>query len=65
MPDQTKQLESASLKAEYDPDTQELIVTFGNGVPYTHSGFPPDQWALFEKAPSKGRFYTQRIRGLY
>ena len=65
MPDQTKQLKSASLTAEYDPNTQELIVTFSNGVPYSHTGFPPDQWSEFEKAPSKGRFYNQRIRGIY
>lgn len=66
MPGATKQLASASLSAQYDPDTQECIVTFAaNGQDYTHSGLPPDLWAQWEKAPSKGRFYTQRVRGIY
>lgn len=60
-----KQLQSRTLRAEYDPNTQELIVTFANGVPYSHQPFPQAEWDAFEKATSKGQFYTSRIRGLY
>ncbi len=66
MPEAPKQLQSSSLTAQYDPDSQELIVTFtANGQEYSHSGFPQSEWDAFTKATSKGRFYTSRIRGIY
>ncbi len=65
MPEAPLQRLSASVSAAYDKDAQELTMQFENGQSYVFYGVPPDLWEGLQKAPSPGRFYNQRIRGVY
>ena len=58
-------LKSPGWGAGYDPDTQELILTFPDGREYTYSGVPPDIYKGLTEADSAGRYYNTYIRGVY
>lgn len=59
-------LRSTSLtSAEYDPSTQELVITFQNGQSYSYSGVPEEVYQGLLKAPSKGAFFWANIKDQY
>jgi hypothetical protein len=47
----------------YDAADRVLQLTFCNGGTYRYDGVPPRLAAGLLRAPSKGRFFQQRIRG--
>lgn len=51
--------------AGYDPEARELIVEFANGTRYSYDEVPPDLFDHFLGADSPGRFFHQRIKGVY
>jgi chitinase len=58
--------ESALLKyIEYDAETRVLTVEFNKGGRYSYADFPPTEWANFDKADSKGRFFLAHVKGQY
>ncbi len=65
MPEAVIQRLSQSISAGYDKETQELMIEFANGQSYTFTGVPPDVWEGLAKSSSPGRFYNQRIKGVY
>ena len=65
MSEQGLQRLSTSIAAAYDKDAQQLTIEFQNGQAYTFDGVPPDVWEGLLKSGSPGRFYNQRIRGIY
>jgi KTSC domain len=64
-PDRHQFQSSAVLSGEYDPATQELVVTFAGGSSYTLTGVPPDEWKNFTEASSPGAYFNSRLRGRY
>lgn len=56
---------SAISTAEYDTETQELTITFTNGMSYDLSGVPPDAFEGLVNADSPGRFFNQNLKGIY
>jgi len=56
---------STSIRAtDYDPKTRILSVWFvASGKRYDYEGVPPQTYAAFRRAPSKGRFFNAHIRG--
>ena len=53
-------------KAEYSPATRTLSVWFGaSGSRYDYEGVPPETYARFRQAFSKGRFFNAFIRGRF
>lgn len=57
--------ESSHLTAaSYDPDTQELIVSFGKNS-YSYAGVPQDVVDGFSAAPSAGSYLHASIKGKY
>ena len=50
---------------DYDAVRNELTVIFTTGRGYVYSLVPPDVFAAFEAAGSKGAFLNQRIRDRY
>jgi hypothetical protein len=54
--------ESSHIKsATYDPDTQELIVSFPNAS-YSYAGVPQDVVDGFSAAPSAGSYLHANIK---
>ena len=56
--------------ARYDSETQVLEIDFRNskgekGSTYNYAGFPPEAWALFQAAESKGKHFAFTIRPCY
>jgi hypothetical protein len=49
----------------YDSATQKLQVTFVTGRRYVHDDVPPDRFAAFSAAFSKGSFFNREIRDRY
>lgn len=49
----------------YDESRNELTVTFATGRCYVYSLLPPDVFAAFQAAVSKGAFLNQHIRDRY
>ena len=50
-------------KTDYDPATQTLSVWFvASGNRYDYDGVPPEAYAAFRQAFSKGRFFNEFIR---
>jgi hypothetical protein len=72
MPEEKK--ESSLLKSwAYDEGTQILTVVFQDkqnkttgvttyGATYDYEGFPPDLWAEFSVAESKGKWFILNVR---
>lgn len=49
----------------YDPRTESLTVTFGQGRVYRYDGIKPDLAADLIKAPSKGKFLHENVIGKF
>ena len=49
----------------YAPSEEKLTIVFVSGVIYEYLGVPADIWRRFEKAFSKGRFFSRYIRDRY
>lgn len=62
-----RDLESSMIsRAEYDPDTQVLRLTFAKvGQVYRYSDVPEDVVNALCEAESIGTFFAQNIRGKY
>ena len=57
---------SAIAAASYDPDTQELTVTFkGGSISYTYPNVPADTWEQLQSSDSPGRFWRESIKDQY
>lgn len=66
MPIPMQPVESSNLTAAgYDPATQVLAVQFKSGTLYTYSGVPPETYADFMAAESKGAFFAKSVRGQF
>ncbi len=61
-----QELNSSMIKyAEYNPDLQELTVTFNNDVDYLFSEVEENIVQDFFAAESHGKFFNQNIKGSY
>jgi hypothetical protein len=49
----------------YDPAKRQLSVTFVTGRRYVYAAVPPDVFAAFETAESRGAFFNHTIRDRY
>lgn len=51
----------------YDPATRELQVQFNTGAHFAYADVPPEVHAemMADDQPSIGKFFTQRIKGIY
>jgi hypothetical protein len=50
-------------KTKYDPGTRVLSVWFvTSGKRYDYEAVPPETYAAFREASSKGRFFNEHIR---
>ncbi len=57
---------SSNLKeVGYDPDRREMRVIFRSGSIQDHLDVPPEEFAGLMSAPSHGKHYNQRIKGIY
>lgn len=56
---------SAFLSSEYDDETRELELTWRNGETITLQGVPPEVYAAFIAAPSKGGFFHAVLKDQY
>lgn len=70
VPSQFESPDSSTVhSAEYDLDTRNLSVMLkrarGAFVRYDYPGVPPELWAEFVAAESKGSFFNARIRSAY
>jgi hypothetical protein len=53
-------------KTAYDPDHRVLSVWFvTSGKRYDYGAVPPETYAAFRQAFSKGRFFNDHIRGRF
>ena len=53
-------------RAEYDPFSRTLLLWFSGSVdPYAYEGVPADVWRGFERARSKGAFFSRHVRDRY
>ena len=58
--------ESTAIRAlRYDAERQRLIVRFFDGDEYAFVGVPGEVHRSFVDAESKGRFFSEAIRGRY
>lgn len=63
---ETIPIRSSMLKAaSYDPDAQELVVTFVNGSRYAYAGVPQDEVDALAGADSQGKQFASAIRDSY
>lgn len=61
-----KPVESSQVKAVgYDPAASELFIEFTRGAVYVYRGVPRDVYDRFLAAESKGRFFSQEIKGKF
>lgn len=70
LPDSFESPESSIVaSANYDEGTRLLMVALRKGPnvtkEYTYDGFPLMEWAEFVTAPSKGQYFSERIRPRY
>ncbi len=49
----------------YDGRARLLEIVFKNGRTYQFVNVPPEEYARFQSAGSKGRYFQQNIRGVY
>jgi hypothetical protein len=52
-------------KIVYDDEMCKLKVTFSSGVTYIYSNIPNDLFEKFIKSDSKGKFFSQNIKGKF
>ena len=46
----------------YDSASQELLIVFVSGRRYVYSDVPPEKFAVFQRATSRGSFFNREIR---
>ena len=51
--------------ADYDENTEELVIIFHNGREYSYSGVPKDVYEGLVKASSPGAYYNAVIRNQF
>lgn len=56
---------SSVASVGYDPKSQTLEIEFTSGSVYDYSEVPPEVFQGLMKAPSKGRYFANEIRGQY
>lgn len=56
---------SAIATIDYNPDTLILRITFRDNHVYDYYGVPEITAQQFINAPSKGKYYTQYIKGRF
>ena len=56
---------SAVRRIEYDAPSRTLFVIFQSGERYAYLDAPPDVFAAFLDAGSKGRFFQDQVRGRF
>lgn len=57
---------SSNISAvSYDEQQQTFQVKFKTDAIYQHDGVPPEVYKAFMDAPSKGKFYADRIKRTY
>jgi hypothetical protein len=49
----------------YNPETQELAVTFQSGEQYTYSSVPESVWHGLKHAASAGSYFYRNIRSIF
>jgi hypothetical protein len=49
----------------YDPQTRRLVVEFASGGRYEHRDVPAEKVEALHGSASPGRFYADKLRGLY
>lgn len=49
----------------YDSETREMTITFADGGEYGYSNVPPETFAGFREAPSKGQFFHRAVKNKY
>ena len=52
-------------RIDYRPDEAELLVTFTSGSRYVYYEVPPEAHEAFVHAPSKGEYFSRRVRDRY
>jgi hypothetical protein len=58
--------ESSNLKSsEYDTKTKELVVEFKNGVKYSYSEVPMDEFTKMRMSESQGSYFSKNISKNY
>ena len=58
--------DSSAIRAiRYDEERQRLLVRFIDGDEYAYVGVPGEVHRSFVDAESKGRFFSEAIRGKY
>ena len=55
----------ALLGLEYSPADRALFLRFASGEWYAYVEVPPEVYAAFLAAPSKGRFFQDQVRDRY
>jgi len=53
------------IKADYDKDKKELLITFATGKTYIYYNVSEEVWIGFKNAPSKGSYFSKFIKGKY
>lgn len=62
----TKDVFSSNVRSVgYDPETQDLIVTFKTGSSYIYSGVPEELAVSLAMAPSVGQMLNSEIKPNY
>lgn len=51
--------------AEYDPDSEDLTLTFQSGARYLYRNVPLRTFRQLQQAPSAGQFFYRKIRNVY
>jgi hypothetical protein len=49
----------------YTPDTATLRITFVSGTVYDYKGVPEKVYQKMRAAPSKGKFFNEKIKGIF
>ena len=62
MPTQTFPGSSALSSASYDPERQDLTITFKGGRSYTYPRVSLDVWEGLLEASSPGTFWREQIK---
>lgn len=52
-------------EVSYDPDVENLDVTFLDGSTYTYFNVPPETYRGLTLAPSAGGFFARQIKGRF
>jgi hypothetical protein len=59
-------IDSTAIKAiDYDGERRDLFVRFKSGEEYLYHGVAEPLYFDFAAAPSKGRFFSEKIRDRY